>query len=192
MSDGKNYLVGARVCLRAMEPEDLDVLYGLENDPEMWDISNFSSPYSRYAIRQYIASSQCDLYADRQLRLMVELHSTGVVLGTADITDFVPRHGRGEVGIAMLSAYRGQGYATETLDLLCGYAFGFLGLHQLTAHVASGNEASLRLFKACGFVPCGLLRQWWRSSAGHYADVVLMQRLSDGSIRDDMDCHARC
>ena len=32
-----NLLQGERVSLRAMEPEDLEVLYTLENDTTLWD-----------------------------------------------------------------------------------------------------------------------------------------------------------
>ncbi len=40
-------LSGERVTLRAMEPEDLEVLYTLENDTKTWDISSVNVPYSR-------------------------------------------------------------------------------------------------------------------------------------------------
>lgn len=171
-----SFLVGERLCLRAVEPEDLDILYQMENDPRSWDVSNFSVPYSKFALRRYIEQSQCDMYADCQLRLMIVERSEGTVVGTVDITDFAPMHSRGEVGIAVRSEYCGRGYAGEALTLLCNYAFGFLGLHQLTAHVAADNEASLRLFRSCGFEPCGLLKQWW-CVAGHYKDVQLLQRI---------------
>ena len=41
--------------LRPLEPEDLDWLYSIENDTALWDTSNTDIPYSRYALRQYIA-----------------------------------------------------------------------------------------------------------------------------------------
>ena len=34
-----------RIYLRAVEPEDMDIMYEMENDPSMWDISNFTVPY---------------------------------------------------------------------------------------------------------------------------------------------------
>ena len=36
-----------KVKLRAMEPEDLDVLYEIENDAEMWHVGAVNVPYSR-------------------------------------------------------------------------------------------------------------------------------------------------
>ena len=85
-----SYFVNDRLYLRAVEPEDLQVLYAIENDPQSWDISNFTVPYSKYVLKQYIENSQCDMFADKQLRLMIVRKSDRQVLGTVDITDFVP------------------------------------------------------------------------------------------------------
>ena len=127
----QSFLSNDRIYLRAVEPEDMDVMYEMENDPSMWDISNFTVPYSRYVLRQYIEGSQCDVFADKQLRLMIMSKSDHRILGTIDITDFVPLHSRGEVGIAVHKDYRRQGYASDALQLLCEYAFDFLSLTQL-------------------------------------------------------------
>ena len=105
----QSFLMNDRIYLRAVEPEDMDIMYEMENDPSMWDISNFTVPYSRYVLRQYIEGSQCDVFADKQLRLMMVRKSDQCILGTIDITDFVPLHSRGEVGIAVHKDYRQQG-----------------------------------------------------------------------------------
>ena len=49
----QSFLTNDRIYLRAVEPEDMDIMYEMENDPSMWDISNFTVPYSRYVLRQY-------------------------------------------------------------------------------------------------------------------------------------------
>ncbi len=173
-----SYFINDRIYLRAIEPEDLEIMYAMENDPQTWDITNFTVPYSRYALRQYIENSQCDMFADCQLRLMIVRRDDRTVIGTIDITEFMPIHARGEVGIVIRKEYQGQGYATDALHLLCNYAFGFLHMKQLTAHVTVDNEASMRLFTSCGFVKCGLLKEWW-CVGGTFKDVVLLQLLRD-------------
>lgn len=170
------FFIGKQVQLRAVEPEDLEVMYEMENDPMAWDVSNYTVPYSRYALRQYIESSQCDMFADRQVRLMIVRREDGMIVGTIDITDFMPMHMRGEVGIAVRRQFQRHGYASEALELLCDYAFRFLSLKQLIVHVAVDNTSSLRLFERGGFERCGVLRQWWRMG-DEFKDVVLMQRL---------------
>lgn len=172
-----SFLMNERICLRAMEPEDLEIMYEMENDPSMWDVSNFTVPYSKYVLRQYIANSQCDMFADKQLRLMIVRRNDNRILGTIDITDFVPLHSRGEVGIAVHKDCRGQGYATDALRLLCDYAFDFLCLTQLYSHVATDNEACVKLFASCGFVQCGVLKKWLQVES-RYKDVIVFQRLN--------------
>ena len=58
--------------LRAIEPEDLDLLYQIENDQSLWKVGTTNVPYSRYTLHDYIASSSDDIYADRQVRMIVE------------------------------------------------------------------------------------------------------------------------
>lgn len=172
----KSYFCSERVRLRAMEPEDLDVMYTMENDPQTWDVTNFTVPYSKFILKQYIESSECDMFADRQLRMVIVRIKDNMVIGIIDITDFVPMHARGEIGIAIRKEYQGNGYAKEALTLLCDYVFGFLYLKQLIVHIATDNEPSIHLFESCGFVRCGLLKEWWRVGAC-YKDVVILQLL---------------
>ena len=40
-----------KINLRAMEPEDLEFLYEIENDERIWNISTTNVPYSRYVLR---------------------------------------------------------------------------------------------------------------------------------------------
>lgn len=35
-----SYFINDRIYLRAIEPEDLDIMYAMENDPQTWDITN--------------------------------------------------------------------------------------------------------------------------------------------------------
>lgn len=172
-----SFLINDRIYLRAVEPEDLNIMYEMENDPEMWDISSFTVPYSRYVLKQYIEGSQSDMFADKQLRLMIVCRQDERTLGTIDITDFVPLHSRGAVGIALHKDYRGEGYAKEALGLLCEYAFNFLSIRQLYAFISRDNESSLRVFSACGFEQTGLLKSWLQVD-NQYKDAVLMQCLN--------------
>lgn len=169
-----SYLSNERIYLRAIEPEDLQLFYQMENDPAFWEISNFTVPYSRYVLTQYIENSANDMFADKQLRLIIARQSDHVALGTIDITDFIPLHSRAAVGIALLEEHRGHGYAKDALSLLCDYAFGFLRMKQLYAHIPVDNKASQNLFTHCGFQTCGVMKDWLQVSNG-YKDVVMMQ-----------------
>ena len=53
--------------LRAPEPEDLEVLYTMENDTTLWFVSYNVAPYSRYQLKKYISESVHDIYSDHQI-----------------------------------------------------------------------------------------------------------------------------
>lgn len=155
-----SYLENERLRLRAMEPEDLDVMYDIENDPEHWLVGGITQPISRYTLRRYIESSVNDFFSDRQLRLMIINRETGQAIGILDLSDYDPVHHRAVVGIVIRQAYRNNGFATEALELLCEYSFEYLHLHQLYAFIAVDNQASQSLFAHCGFVKAGELKDW--------------------------------
>lgn len=171
------YLSNDDIYLRAPEPEDLDVMYEMENDPESWDVSSFTVPYSRYVLKQYIQASQSDIFADKQLRLMIVQRMNNKIVGTIDLTDFVPIHGRAGVGIAVKSEFRRQGFARLALELLTDYSFNFLHLKQMYAYVSVRNEASQKLFSSCGFIQAGVLKEWLRGKDG-YEDAFVMQLIN--------------
>ena len=47
-------LKGKNIYLRALEPEDLEFLYELENNELVWEVSNTSTPYSKFLLKQYL------------------------------------------------------------------------------------------------------------------------------------------
>lgn len=165
------------IRLRALEPEDLELLYRWENNPELWSLGNTMSPYSRYILKEYIRESHRDLFDLRQLRLMIELRSTGEAIGTVDLYDFEPHHHRAGIGVLIDPLYQRYGYATETMSVLIKYAFSFLKLHQLYVHIPVGNEASKALFARCGFTVTGIMTDWIITEEG-YSDVLMMQKVN--------------
>ena len=161
------------VKLRALEPEDLDFLYKIENDSALWGVGNTNVPYSRYVLHDYIAHAKNDIYADQQVRLVVE-NGVGKTIGVADITNFDARNLRAEVGIVILREYRQQGYALKALQQISHYALNILHLHQLYGVADTANTASMELFRKAGYSHTGLLKD--RLFDGKtYHDAMLMQ-----------------
>ena len=91
--------------------------------------------------------------------------------------DFDPAHMRAGIGIMIIEARRGRGYASEALDLIIDYAFNTLRLHQLYANVISGNNASLELFKKKHFHVIGVKKDWLRTGDG-YAHEYMLQLIN--------------
>lgn len=171
----KDILTDGIYRLRAPEPEDLDVLFNMENDSSLWMVSGNAVPYSRYQIKKYIQQSQHDFYTDRQIRLMIERESDSVVLGSVDLTDIDPYNGRAEVGIALISEYQGKGIASAALKIVLKYSKSVLRLRQLFCLVPADNVNSVKLFVSNGFSASGRLYQWLVHEES-YSDVLILQK----------------
>jgi diamine N-acetyltransferase len=154
---------GKNVRLRALEPEDVDLLYAWENDTSIWKVSNTLEPFSRFHLEQYVLNSRNDIYATRQLRLMIDLVNPGLEeksVGAIDLFDFDPVHARAGVGILVRESSRMKGFAADALKIFIRYAFETLRLHQLYCNISPENEASLHLFQKFGFTRCGVKKDW--------------------------------
>ncbi len=166
------------MILTALEPEDLELLYAIENDAAQWCVGNANVPYSRYDLRDYILNQQHDIYADKQVRLVARLHPTLThnAVGLVDLYNFSPEHSRAEVGFAILKGHQGRGHATEAVRLLVDYARTTLRLHSLYATVPASNAASLAVLRANGFTNEQPLKDWLRTTDG-WQDAIFLQRL---------------
>ena len=87
------------VRLRAIEPEDLKLMYDIENDMSLWNVGSTNVPYSHFLLQEYITRSTGDIYTDKQLRLMIEVGQQ--TIGIIDLIAYDPRHNRAEVGIVI-------------------------------------------------------------------------------------------
>ncbi len=153
-------LKGEHIYLRALEPEDLEFIYTIENDEQIWEMSATQTPYSRFLIRQYLENAQQDIYEAKQLRLMICTHDDAM-LGLIDLFDFNPTHRRAGIGILIAEREeRGKGYGKEALQLLVEYGKRHLHLHQLYANISADNIASIKLFEKQGFQSIGIKKDW--------------------------------
>lgn len=153
-------LIGDSVCLRALEPEDLEFVLAIENDESIWNLSNTQSPFSRFVIKQYLENAHKDIYEVKQLRLVIA-DKKGDALGLIDLFDFDFKNKRAGVGIVIKEdSNRGKGFGSEALSLLINYSFTHLGLHQLYCNISDDNQQSMQLFKKQGFISIGLKKDW--------------------------------
>jgi diamine N-acetyltransferase len=167
-------LKGEHVILRALEPEDLDFLYQIENNESFWEISHTQTPFSKYILRQYLENAHLDIYESKQLRFLIEEKSTKKQVGLIDLFDFNPQHKRAGIGILIHPDFERKGFASETLSILINYSFSHLQLHQLYANITSSNSKSLKLFKKHKCEEVGVKKDWILSE-GKFKDEVLFQ-----------------
>ncbi|RZK14861.1 MAG: N-acetyltransferase [Hymenobacter sp.] len=166
------------MTLRALEPDDLEFLFALENDPDLWAASDvLPAPVSRHALREYLRHSTASLAEAGQMRLIIS-GENGQAVGTLDLYDYSALHQRVGVGITVLKNERRQGHAQKALTELLPYAREALRLHQLYCTVAEDNQASISLFEKTGFRRVGVRHQWLRAAGGlGWINAVEMQLL---------------
>ena len=169
-------LKGAYVYLRALEPEDLEFVHEIENNQDIWEISNTIAPYSKFLIKQYLEQAYKDVFEAKQLRLVISDYNDRA-LGLIDLFDFDHKHRRAGVGILIKDLEdRQKGFGKEALDLLISYCRSHLDLHQLYCNISEENTKSLKLFKSKGFETVGLKKDW-NYSEGSYKNEYLLQLL---------------
>jgi len=151
---------GKKITLRALEPEDLDFLFQIENNVDLWEVSHTQTPYSKYTLKKYLENAHRDIYEVKQLRLVIETLNNKTI-GLIDVYDFDPKNKRAGIGIVISDKQeRQKGYAAEALNLLCNYAFSHLQLHQVFAAIGLENTSSIKLFEREGFVKTGTKKDW--------------------------------
>jgi len=152
-----------KIRFRALEPDDIDLLYEWENDAEIWEVSNTYEPFSKYILAKYIKDSQRDIYESKQLRMIIETPE-GKAVGAIDLFDFDPFHFRAGVGILIHDEKdRRMGYANDALQLLSNYAGNYLRLHQLFANIT-------------GFELTGTKKDWRRTTDG-WKNELMFQKI---------------
>lgn len=171
-------LKGENIYLRALEPEDLEFVYKIENDESIWEVSSTQTPYSRFLIRQYLENAHQDIYQAKQLRLAICKNDTDEAVGLIDLFDFDPQNKRAGLGIVIINPNeRNKGIGGDSLQLLIDYSFTKLNLHQLYANIGANNAASLKLFANFGFHKIGTKKDW-NYCNGKFHDEELFQLIN--------------
>lgn len=165
------------ISLRVCEPEDARQIYDWENDRSLWRVSETSCPTSLFQIEQFLLGSG-DLFANRQLRLMIELKDAERPIGSVDLFDFDPVNSRVGIGVLVENNYRGNGYATKAVKLCLDYLFKDVMVHQVHCLIEENNIESRHLFEGLGFRACGKRKDWTKTADG-YIDVLFYQLVNE-------------
>ncbi|NVK09044.1 MAG: GNAT family N-acetyltransferase [Tenacibaculum sp.] len=171
-------LTGTHIKLRALEPEDLEFLFQIENNESFWEVSHTQAPFSKFLLKQYLENAHLDIFEAKQLRLVIDKKSTGKSVGMIDLFDFNPQHKRAGIGILIHPDFQQKGFASEALQLLINYCFTHLHLHQLYANITNNNTNSLHLFEKQNFKQIGIKKDWIFYN-GTYKDELLFQLINE-------------
>ena len=149
---GATFLFGDRIELQTVEPEDSEFLRQWHNNPAIRNGLMFTMPQNREQVESFV---ETDSENDDWLNLLICLD--GEPIGVVELNEI--RYQRGELVCWLIPEYQGDGYATEAISLLIGYAFDTLGLHRVYGRILESNGDSQRLAKRLGFSKEGEFRE---------------------------------
>jgi RimJ/RimL family protein N-acetyltransferase len=161
---------GKFVDLRPVEPEDLEFLRLLHNDPAVaLSVVDWAAPVSAAQQQRWFDG----LASDRSsLRLTVVERSTGQPVGLTGIWHIDYRDGTGWNGIKIGPTSGGRGLAADAVMAVMAWAFGVAGLRRLETSMLDFNKASHALYVGrCGWVVEGRDRQKVLRG-GRYCDLI--------------------
>ena len=171
------FLIGEKIFLRPVEPEDTKFLSWGENDPIVREALFLALPVSltneQEKIEQFIKSQ------DAIVLIIVEKESNKPVGQTAFFRiDYISRAAIFYLAI-LDPAYWSKGLGTEATQLMVDYAFKTLNLNRIQLHVCAENMPAIKIYKRVGFIKEGVLRQAMFRN-GNYVDFWVM-----GILRND-------
>ncbi|HJN79213.1 MAG TPA: GNAT family N-acetyltransferase [Flavobacteriaceae bacterium] len=161
--------------LRAIEPDDLDLLYDIENDKSLWKYSNTSSPFSKNTLKKFIQNSHLDIIEHKQIRLVLS-DKDNTAFGFIDLFKYDMINRRAGVGIIIFKKYRSKGLGSKSLDLIEDYVLKHVPIHQLYANISSENIDSIKLFEKHGYLKVGNKKDWIFYN-NEYFDELLYQKI---------------
>ena len=163
------------IKLRALELDDLEFLFEIENNSKFKKISSTILPFSKHYLEKYIMESNHDIFSEKQYRFVISIENKKPI-GLIDLFDFDPTNHRAGIGIVIINSHRKKGYALESVKLIEDISKNDLQIHQLYVNVGVYNKSSLNLFKKLGYLEVGVKKDW-NYVNGQYTDEVLFQKI---------------
>lgn len=149
-------IYGEKVILRAIEPEDLEAIREMTNDPEMEKmIIGWSYPTAKRHQQNWYERMLND---QRNFRFAVEYDNTFVGIATLVNIDIKNRSAHHGIRLTV-NAPKGIGIGTDAVFAIMKYAFEELQLNRLYGSILDYNTASWKLYTKCGWKSEGLYKQ---------------------------------
>jgi len=161
--------------LRKVSKDDIAFFYHSLKEREMTNYLSLgplsSLEHSKRLIKNYLRS--WDKYL--QFNYVIEIREKRDVtrVGSVSLWAINWFHQRSSIGIWVLPQYWEHGFGTKSIMLIKNIAFNHLKLKRIEAHIAIQNERSIKMFKKCGFVEEGKLKNYLKID-GNFQDAVIL------------------
>lgn len=167
-------LQSLRVALRAPEPDDVDAIYRVVNDPTIgWRLPS----RGRYVSPEQVVESLINESAQLSVAYEVSTGRAVTLLGLSEISEF------NRVGELSFFSLRNSSHAAgvesvEALACFVSHCFRTLGLRKLTAAIPHSNYDLFESLEGIVFEKEGTLRDQVMI-AGKYEDLILIAVFAD-------------
>ena len=149
-----------RLVLRPLREGDAEALFEIFSDARVMRYWSTPAWTNREPGLAMIARDSTQVTNDH-LRLGIELHLDGSLVGTCTLFGINYTSRRAEVGYGLGASYWGKGYMHEALNSLLDYGFRHLNLNRIEADIDPRNTASSKTLERLGFTKEGYLREMW-------------------------------
>ena len=173
-------ILGERICLRAIEMEDLPLLVKWRNDPQVYDNFYEHEPLSLIMQQRWFEKL---LQREDEKFWIAETLRDPEPIGTIALVHIDWRNRKAEMGRVLIfpDGGRGAGYGKEMCNLLLKYAFEHMNLNRIYLEVFADNYRAIEFYKQMAFSEEGRFRQHIFSRS-HYRDVLVFSILQQEYI----------
>lgn len=168
-----------RLILRRYLESDIDAIYEIITDDRL-------SKYIKYpeltkdeeleCIKKWIIEADENKYE----KWVIELKSTGEVVGNIDVNTVVKKHNYCNVGYTVRYNYWGNGYAAEALCAVSDYLLNDRHYYLVECCCNELNIQSSRVMEKAGFKKDGYIANRRSNKDGTYSGVVYYSKSQNG------------
>lgn len=151
---GAIFIEGDKVNLRTIEEEDIEFLRDNINRKEIRTHLTARKPVNLNQEKEFFEEV---ISSDDNVHLAIS--SNQEMIGIISLEENGKDIRVAEIGIWIDSEHHGNGYGTETVDLVTSYGFNELNYHRITARAHEENKGSQRIWEKLGFTKEGELRE---------------------------------
>ncbi len=168
-----------RLCLRAIEREDLPRLVPWLNDYEVSRFIGRNQPLSLVAEERWFENMVNLQPAEQVLAIQARDGDEWKLIGSCGFMNVEWTNRSAEIGILIgdRSCWN-QGFGRETMRLMLKHGFETLNFHRIFLRVFENNVRGIKAYEHAGFQHEGRMRQAVFQD-GRYYDVLFMSVLSE-------------
>jgi RimJ/RimL family protein N-acetyltransferase len=169
-------ITGKKIRLRAIERSDIPAFVRWLNDPEVTQYLVTYMPMSQAQEERWF---EAQLEQRDGFILGIETLD-GKLIGNLALVHIDWKNSRAGLGVVLgEKEYWGQGYGTDAITALLGFAFKQMNLHSVHLTTYEYNKRAIRCYEKCGFKLEGRMRQ------AHFYDGRYHDELMMGVLREE-------